>query len=86
MSTLKDAAVVRAKRIKLVLLGLASTSLYILLYIFNDDLKHIGQTIRGGEKVYFLVPIVIAFVFSFVHGAFTGHFWDVLGMKAKPKK
>jgi hypothetical protein len=29
------------------------------------------------------VPVAMAFLFSLVHGAFTGHFWDVLGIKAR---
>ena len=86
MSVKQDPAVVKAARIKLILLGLGSTALYILLYFYNAELKTIGQTIRSGEKAYALIPIAIAFVFSFVHGAFTGHFWDVLGMKPKSTK
>jgi hypothetical protein len=32
------------------------------------------------------VPIIAAFVVSYVHGAFTGMFWDTLGLKAANKK
>jgi hypothetical protein len=30
-----------------------------------------------------LILIAIALVFSFVHGAFTSHFWELLGLRAK---
>jgi hypothetical protein len=35
---------------------------------------------------YFIVPVIIAFIFSLVYGAFVSHFWDMLGVKAKPVK
>ena len=61
------------------LFGLASGMLYFLLYWFEDLILEWSK--RGGG--YFLVPIAIAFTFSLVHGKFTGHFWDLLGVKAK---
>ena len=65
-------------------LGLASVGLYILLFVFSDKLPELAAITRQGEhKIYALVPIAIALVFSFVHGAFTGHFWDLLGLRAK---
>lgn len=65
-----------------VILGIISAALYLLLYIFSD------QILRWSERGhwYFVVPVGTAFVFSFVHGAFTGHFWDLLGIKAKSVK
>jgi hypothetical protein len=66
------------------ILGLASAGLYILLFVFSDRLPELAAINRqGGHKLYALVPIGIALVFSFVHGAFTGHFWDLLGLRAK---
>jgi len=56
-----------------------SLTLYVLLYLFEDSI--LGFASRGSW--FFLVPIVAAFVFSFVHGNFTAHFWDMLGIKAK---
>jgi len=44
------------------------------------------QTVLAWSVNYswsFLIPIVIALVFSFVHGAFTGAFWDAVGLKPK---
>jgi hypothetical protein len=29
---------------------------------------------------------VAALVFSFAHGAFTGYFWEALGVTARPRK
>ena len=64
-------------------LGVASAALYFLLYLFSDTLPGLAAATRQGEKLYALIPLAIAMVFSFVHGAFTGHFWDLLGLRAK---
>lgn len=69
-----------------VLFGVASVVLYVLMFTYSDDLIEMAHRTRQGEKVYFVVPIIIAFVFSYVHGAFTGHFWDVLGLKPAQQK
>ena len=66
-------------------LGVASAGLYFLLFMFSDRLPALAAATRQGEKLYALVPLAIAMVFSFVHGAFTGHFWDLLGLRAKKK-
>lgn len=62
-----------------VLFGILTLALYFLLYLFEDEI--LAFTSRGGW--YFIAPVVVAFVFSFAHGTFTGHFWDILGIKAK---
>lgn len=72
----------RALAVTLVL-GAASAGLYLLLYLFSDGLPELAAATRRGEKLYALVPLAIAMVFSLVHGAFTGHFWDLLGLRAK---
>jgi hypothetical protein len=64
-------------------LGTASAGLYLLLFLFADRLSGLAAATRAGEKIYALVPLAVAMVFSFVHGAFTGHFWDLLGLRAK---
>lgn len=61
------------------LYGAVSAALYFLLYLFEDVI--LTWSTRGAW--YFLIPVGIAFLFSLIHGAFTGHFWDVLGIKAK---
>jgi hypothetical protein len=64
------------------LYGGASVVLYLLLYLFRDPILEASR--QGGW--FFLVPIAIAFLFSLVHGNFTGHFWEVFGVKAKTTK
>lgn len=65
------------------LLGGASVGLYVILFLFSSELPKIAAATREGHTLYALVPLVIALVFSFVHGAFTGRFWDLMGLKAK---
>lgn len=65
------------------LLGAASAVLYLLLFLYSDRLTELARLTREGDKLYALVPLVVAMVFSLVHGAFTGHFWDLLGLRAK---
>ncbi|BAZ92703.1 hypothetical protein TspCOW1_24410 [Thiohalobacter sp. COW1] len=65
------------------LLGAVSAGLYFLLFLYSDRLVELAAATRQGEKLYALIPIVIALVFSFVHGAFTGRFWELLGLRAK---
>ena len=64
--------------------GASSIFLYVMLYRFSGDIRHIAEITNQGDKHLFYVPLVIAFIFSIVHGAFTGHFWDALGLKPKP--
>lgn len=63
--------------------GTLSAGLYLALYLFSGLLPELAAATRQGEKLYALVPIVIALIFSFAHGAFTGHFWELLGLRAK---
>lgn len=63
--------------------GVLSMTLYGMLYYFSTDLVDIARATHAGHKTMFFVPILLALVFSLVHGAFTSHFWDVLGIKAK---
>lgn len=72
----------RALAITLIL-GAASAGLYVLLYLYSDTLVELAAATRQGEKLYALVPVGVALVFSFVHGAFTGRFWELLGLQAK---
>jgi len=64
-------------------MGILSISLYTLLYFFSADIVSFAQNTNSGQKSLFFIPIVIAVVFSLAHGAFTSHFWDILGVKAK---
>lgn len=67
----------------LILFGALSALLYFLLYLYSDVLLDLAVTVREGEKLFFLVPIIVALIFSFVHGSFTGRFWSYLGLEAK---
>ncbi|MEO5347734.1 MAG: hypothetical protein H7834_15350 [Magnetococcus sp. YQC-9] len=64
---------------KLILWGALSIALYAALLIFEKEVLAISSQGRW----YFIVPVVIAFVFSFVHGHFTAEFWESLGIQAK---
>ena len=67
---------------KTLVYGVVSIGLYTLLYLFNEKILEFSK--QG--HWYFVIPIVIAFVFSIVHGNFTGQFWDLFGVKAKTTK
>lgn len=71
---------------KAVIYGVASVALYAALFLYADETVELAQRTREGEKLWFLIPIAIAFLFSLVHGAFTGYFWDAVGLKAAEKK
>ncbi|MBF0190515.1 MAG: hypothetical protein HQL99_05120 [Magnetococcales bacterium] len=64
---------------KLLLWGGASVILYALLLIFEQSI--LAWSSRGGW--FFILPVMIAFTFSLVHGRFTGEFWESLGIRAK---
>jgi hypothetical protein len=65
--------------VKTLALGTLTALLYAALFAVQDLVLQLSAL--GGW--YFLVPVTIAFVFSLVHGAFTGHFWDLLGVRAR---
>ncbi len=67
---------------RMVAMGIVSIVLYGAL-LSNQDMVN-GNFAKGG--MYALLPIVTAFVFSFIHGSFTGHFWTVLGIEAARQK
>jgi len=68
--------------IKALFFGLLSIGLYAGLLV-NQDL--INSTFgKGGMNA--ALPIATAFVFSFVHGTFTGDFWTCMGVEAARKK
>ncbi|MEK6750361.1 MAG: hypothetical protein AABY83_14345 [Pseudomonadota bacterium] len=74
----------RAAKLAL-LFGALSVALYILLFYISDLTIEWARLTRLGHKEYFIVPVVIALVFSYVHGTFTSHFWDMLGFKPAAK-
>jgi hypothetical protein len=67
---------------KMILFGIFTAALYIALLLKQDMIS--DYFTRGG--VYALLPIAVAFIFSFFHGNFTGSFWTVLGVEARKKR
>ena len=65
--------------------GLITLILYILLFIYQDELVRYAKLTAQGDKAYFIIPLIVAFAFSLTHGAFTGHFWGAVGLKPKGK-
>lgn len=60
-------------------LGTMVAVLYWLL--FANEPRILDLSRQGGWSSVIL--IAIALIFSFVHGAFTSHFWEMLGLRAK---
>ncbi len=67
------------KFVRTLALGALTLLLYGGLFLAEDHVLQLSAL--GGW--YFLIPVTIAFAFSLAHGAFTGHFWDLLGVKAR---
>jgi phosphate/sulfate permease len=68
----------------LMISGVASALCYTLLFIYQ---KEVMAAFTRTDGWYPVLPVVTAFVFSFAHGAFTGYFWEVLGVTARqPQK
>ena len=66
----------------LIVSGLISGALYLALYLFHHEIM---ATFTRTDGWYPALPVITAFVFSFSHGAFTGYFWAVLGITARPR-
>ncbi|HWR90580.1 MAG TPA: hypothetical protein VN260_09980 [Dissulfurispiraceae bacterium] len=74
---------IRRKRviINTIMMGALSLALYTALLLEQDIVNNLFT--RGG--LYALLPIGTAFLFSLVHGSFTGSFWSALGIEASQK-
>jgi hypothetical protein len=66
--------------IPLVVSGAASALCYVLLFSYQ---KEVMAAFTRTDGWYPMLPVVTAFVFSLAHGAFTGYFWEVLGITAR---
>ncbi|HSO08163.1 MAG TPA: hypothetical protein VLW45_13050 [Pelomicrobium sp.] len=64
-----------------VALGVVVAVLYGALFYYEG---RVMASFTRTDGVYWLLPVVTAFVFSIAHGAFTGHFWELLGVRGKP--
>ena len=72
-TTTKKKALVSA-----IVMGALSIGLYTLLMLKQD----LVNATFGKGGIHALLPIATAFLFSFVHGSFTGNFWSALGFEA----
>ncbi len=66
----------------LVFSGMISGALYLGLYLYH---REILAAFTRTDGWYPALPVITALVFSFAHGAFTGYFWEVLGVTGKRK-
>ncbi len=67
---------------RMTFMGILSIGLYALLLLKQDTVNELF----GRGSLYAILPIVTAFIFSFVHGSFTGNFWTAMGIEAAKKK
>ena len=65
---------------KLIFFGVTTAILYALLFFFEDEIM---RSFTRKDGFYPALPVLTALIFSFSHGAFTGYFWDVLGINSK---
>ncbi|MBU0567570.1 hypothetical protein KJ693_07605 [bacterium] len=64
---------------KMIFFGVFSLTLYIIVFTHQDMVMEYFS--RG--KWYAALPVITAFIFSFVHGAFASHLISVMGLEAK---
>ena len=69
--------------LQLIASGIVSGALYLLLYLYEREIMAAFTRTDGWFPA---LPVIAALVFSFAHGAFTGYFWEVLGIKARREK
>lgn len=69
--------------IPMFLSGAASGLCYGLLFAYE---KEVMAAFTRTDGWYPALPVLAAFVFSIAHGAFTGYFWEVLGVVARPSQ
>ncbi|MEK6680637.1 MAG: hypothetical protein AABY79_01565 [Nitrospirota bacterium] len=67
---------------KTAVLGVAAVALYSALLLNQEFINNYF----GNGGIYAILPIITAFIFSFIHGTFTGNFWTMLGIEAKKKR
>lgn len=64
-----------------ILFGVLSVGLYAAAFAFAEPMVTLFA--RGGA--YCLLPVATVFLFSYVHGNFTGNVWTALGIEASAK-
>lgn len=75
---------VRGKKlvVKTILFGALSLTMYTAFFMNSAVL----MTYFTKGLYYAALPILTAFAFSFVHGAFAGNVWSLLGIEAAQKR
>ena len=61
--------------------GVLTAALYLAVFLNQGTVM--TYFTKGG--IYGALPVMTAFLFSFVHGAFTGNFWTAVGVEASKK-
>jgi len=69
--------------LQLIASGIVSGALYLLLYLYEREILSAFTRTDGWFPA---LPVLAALVFSFAHGAFSGYFWEVLGIRGRRKK
>ncbi len=67
---------------RMIVTGALSAALYAALLLHQDEVN--ATFGKAGASAF--LPILTAFLFSYIHGTFTGHFWTVLGVEASKGK
>jgi hypothetical protein len=65
----------------MLLSGAASVLCYVLLFANENEVMAAFTRTDGWHPA---LPVLTALLFSLVHGAFTGYFWEVMGVVARP--
>ena len=68
----------RRNGVRSVVFGIASVALYAAVFTHSDLITSLSA--KGG--LYAVVPVITVFLFSYIHGSFTGAFWSALGIEA----
>lgn len=63
--------------------GIINILLYLLLFLFSEQLVNLAMATKNGNKIYALVPLVLPMLFVFVHGTFTDNLWELIDFRAK---
>lgn len=64
-----------------VIFGAGAVALYAAVFTHADAFAALSS--KGG--FYAVVPVITVFLFSYIHGSFTGAFWSALGIEASKK-
>lgn len=64
--------------VRTIVFGAAAVALYAAVFTNTDFITNLSA--KGG--VYAVVPVLTVFLFSYIHGSFTGAFWSALGIEA----